>query len=201
MLYEQAIAQIAHLRPDELSFSVDYSLILVSHFQLIELTALFERIANYGQTGNARVLMPSIMDPLQLTVVARRGFLPYFGDSICFDEGPGPLAIRFVGQNWPFNRETRAPLMASLASVKFHYGKEFAEVSALVNQLSASFIHRPMAQKCTIGFATNAQFTSFHIAAMLIYIRSTFVSSPMACFRAIGPSSILHAICFNPRQN
>lgn len=152
MLYEQAIAQIAHLRPDELSFSVDYSLILVSHFQLIELTALFERIANYGQTGNARVLMPSIMDPLQLTVVARRGFLPYFGESIRFDEGPGPLAIRFVGQNWPFNRETRAPLMASLASVKFHYGKEFAEVSALVNQLSASFIHRPMAQKCTIGF-------------------------------------------------
>lgn len=129
ILYDQALAHIVHVRTDEPRHSsLDYSLILLTHFLLIEITAMFERIANYGQTGNARVLMPTIMDPLQLTVVARKGMLPYFGPSIKFNENNGPLSITFTADHWPTNLLTKSPLMASLASIKFHYGKAYCQV-------------------------------------------------------------------------
>ena len=129
ILYDQALAHIVHVRTDEPRHSsLNYSLILLAHFLLIEITAMLERIANYGQTGNARVLMPTIMDPLQLSVVARKGTLPYFGPGIKFEENSGPLAINFVGDHWPTNMMTKSPLMASLASIKFHYGKTFSQV-------------------------------------------------------------------------
>lgn len=156
VLHSQATLHIAHLRSNEPQHAaLDYSRILIAHFFLIEITAMFERISVFGQTGNARVLNPTIMDPLQLTVVARKGMLPYFGNAISFHDGTGPLTIRFSGSHWPFDPQTKSPLMSSLASLKFHYGQPFSEVSLVFIADNFLVRYRGLA---TMGLSSSAAF-------------------------------------------
>lgn len=110
--------------------SLDISRVTLECFFTVELIAMFERIAHFGQTGNARVLNRTLMDRFLLTVVVRRGMLPYLGEHIkLYGDRGGTLSLKVAMENWPTTGQRHSPLVSSVASIAYHHGQKFANVS------------------------------------------------------------------------
>lgn len=131
VLYEQsALLHQQMMARTEIEGRLDYKLLHMQHFFLVEATAMFERVANFGQTGNARVMNTTLMDPFLLSAPARKGTLPFLGPNIKFNQTTGPLSFRIDVDRWPSYPGTMVPMTSSHAAFLFHYGKPFAEVSS-----------------------------------------------------------------------
>jgi hypothetical protein len=103
------------------SFSLSYT---------VEVIAMLERVANYGQTGNVRVFCRRLMDQFLLSASPRFGAMPMWSNAFSITRNrTGQLRLKFPFQHWPVDEITFQPLTASDAALRFHYNPSFAEVS------------------------------------------------------------------------
>lgn len=131
VLYEQGLrARHDMLAKTADEGNVDYTILTMEYFYQVELTAMLERVANFGQTGNACVLTTRLMDPFCLSIVARKGTLPWLGPNVLFNQFSGQLSLSLSlsADAWPQDQTTGQFLDSSYASLSFHYGSNFAEV-------------------------------------------------------------------------
>ena len=95
----------------------------------LEAIAMFERVNNYGQTGNVKVISRRLMDPFYLSAIILKGALPFTHDAIRFVRKKGKFEAVINMQYWPQDPNTHAPFLSSLAGIKYHYNATEAKVS------------------------------------------------------------------------
>ncbi|KAI0683652.1 hypothetical protein BC835DRAFT_1310967 [Cytidiella melzeri] len=94
----------------------------MKHCYLVEMTAMLERCANYGQTGNVRVITRTLMDYFGLSAVILRGSLPYLNNL------------------WPRDKFNQL-LTSANASINFHYGQKMSEYYSSVFRIYHAYLH------------------------------------------------------------
>ncbi|KAI0682677.1 hypothetical protein BC835DRAFT_1424143 [Cytidiella melzeri] len=112
----------------------------MKHCYLIEMTAMLERSANYGQTGNVRVITRTLMDYFGLSAVILRGSLPYLNNLVNFGiQDKRPVVVINLTQ-WPRDKFKQLLTSAS-ASIQFHYGPKMSEYYILVFRIYHAYLH------------------------------------------------------------
>jgi hypothetical protein len=103
-------------------------LIRVEQCHTLELIAMLERVSNYGQTGNVKVIARRSMDQFYLSAVVLHGSLPYMSNAVKFVNKNNVVEVTIDMNPWPQDPMTRAPVLASFASIKYHYNLTAANV-------------------------------------------------------------------------
>ena len=134
LLWQQLMPVVqAHL--DDQGNSKNVTNMSLESTHLIELLSAYERVANYGQTGNARVLAKAAMDPLRLAHSVLYGGLPMISDMVRFEkitdkDGQRVKVTMIDRKKWAMDyRSDYVPASSSYAAIKFRYSEEFANVS------------------------------------------------------------------------
>lgn len=98
----------------------------------LELISSMERAASFGQTGNARVVIKKVMDPLYLSLSIMQGRMPSFSGIVSLKRAHGTFAVD--ASKWPTDKHG-TPLLASSAAIKFHYNADMCDVGHHINRL------------------------------------------------------------------
>lgn len=94
----------------------------------VELISVFERIYNFGNTGNAAVIATTLMNPLWVGLSLPEHGTPTF--SSLLEMGKTAKDATYISDvNWPRNHLTKAPHTASKRSQIKNYGINHWEVS------------------------------------------------------------------------
>ena len=107
---------------------------------VLELIAVIERILSFAHTGNARVLCHELMNRLWVLLGIMYDGSPCLSPLVSIQVTESKDARRkrifeinvaILQEQWPIRKSDGAPLMASKASIAFHYSKGQADVSYL----------------------------------------------------------------------
>ncbi|KAI0693167.1 hypothetical protein BC835DRAFT_1416090 [Cytidiella melzeri] len=112
----------------------------MKHCYLVEMTAMLERCANYGQTGNVRVITRTLMDYFGLSAVILRGSLPYLNNLVNFGIQDKRSVVVINLTQWPRDKFKQLLTSAS-ASIQFHYGPKMSEYYISVFRIYHAYLH------------------------------------------------------------
>lgn len=97
---------------------------------LIEVASFLERVANYAQTGNARVLVKHTMDPFFLAHSVLNSGLPMWTELISPRFNLEYTSLDVNEAMWPMEKKApHVPASSAWAAINFHYNKQYADVS------------------------------------------------------------------------
>ena len=132
LLYKQTMRYRrtrGHADEDQDHYGVDVAGTGTARCYHLELVTMLERLANYGQTGNVRVITRRLMDMFHMSTVILRGSLPYLGGHILLDVHSNVPTIEITLEDWPCDEKTTFPLISSFAALRYYYGKDYSDVS------------------------------------------------------------------------
>ncbi|KAI0683852.1 hypothetical protein BC835DRAFT_1310846 [Cytidiella melzeri] len=112
----------------------------MKHCYLVEMTAMLERCANYGQTGNVRVITRTLMDYFGLSAVILRGSLPYLNNLVNFGTLDKRPVLVMNLTKWPRDKFNQL-LTSANASINFHYGQKMSEYYSSVFRIYHAYLH------------------------------------------------------------
>ncbi|KAI0337422.1 hypothetical protein BDW22DRAFT_1433298 [Trametopsis cervina] len=154
---------------------------------LIEMMSFLERVANYGQTGNARVLVRTAMDPFYLALSVLHTAMPMWSNLVSIRPAPDQKRIISIREAyWPIELHSQyTPASSAFATIKYCYGLEYAQ------QYHATFMVHHVAHygKLSTGLtssvsnASRAELVTIVLDATInIFIQElfTFVSKSIA---------------------
>ena len=87
-----------------------------------------ERLLNFAHTGSARVLPSALLNELFPLRAISDGYMPMFNDNLTFPDLSNRPVFP-IGQ-WPTNKVSNKPLVASKRVQELTYGKNQFAVSA-----------------------------------------------------------------------
>ncbi|KAH0825814.1 hypothetical protein J3R83DRAFT_2257 [Lanmaoa asiatica] len=94
----------------------------------VEIAAMFERVLNFAHTGNAKVLIRTLMDRSWLSLGCIADGLPCISDNFTVHQPLDSKEFQLVTDKWPIGGETRRPLIASKRVQQLTYGQKHYDV-------------------------------------------------------------------------
>lgn len=92
----------------------------------LELTAALERSLNFAHTGNTRVLIKSVMEPLWMSLGILTDGFPALNPDMVHLESDGTVIVSSI--NWPRRSSDNTPISVASRAIEFSFGKGFSLV-------------------------------------------------------------------------
>ncbi len=94
----------------------------------LEIIAVMERALCFAHTGNVRVLSRTIMDPLWVSMGIVYDGAPCIAPILQTSGSSRPPSFSIEARQWPIHKSESRHLMASQASIKYHFGQAQSNV-------------------------------------------------------------------------